>query len=202
MFLRKYRDVREKLSLWHTDKGIANLSLDVGGQLADTFFTPLLIIEQRATALMVGSDWAACGQYGAIAAEVARAYSILVSLGSAMTNNPRFGVETCGASRSSRRRAWGKVLLISFVDSLRSDQAGACMKGRRTVVVQVSFSAFVKASLGAARNPTLSARLRSRATILSASHDNEWHKVSTSPDRCRWWRDLFATPHYSPGAQH
>jgi hypothetical protein len=77
------------------------------------------------------------------------------------------------------------------------------MKGRQTVVVQISLSTFVRASLGAARKFTLPARLRSRATILSASHNNEWHKGQHHfliPDRCRWWRDLSATPHYNSGA--
>lgn len=43
-------------------------------------------------------------------------------------------------------------------------------EGRQTVVVQVSLSTSVKASLGAARDFTFSARLRSRATILSTTH--------------------------------
>jgi hypothetical protein len=71
----------------------------------------------------VGSDRAACGHYGVTAAEVARAYSILVSLGSAMADHPRSRSRLLVLLGRVGAELGVKVLFITFAKSLRSDQA-------------------------------------------------------------------------------
>lgn len=71
-------------------QGLHLLSLEVSSQLANTFLAPLLVIEQRAATLVVsGSDLSGGNQYGVLKISIMRAYSILVSLVSAMAGRPR-----------------------------------------------------------------------------------------------------------------